>query len=95
MEKDPNELKSESYMPDHMYKAKNMPPYPFPNYHQFAYSAPQNFMMPPMDSKPYYMDNPMNSMSMSKNLPPTMPQTMPAFNPMSQSVSKSISDLKP
>lgn len=37
------------------YKSKSMPPFPFRNYNPFSYPTPQNFMMPTVDPKQFYM----------------------------------------
>ena len=87
--------KGDAFAADQMFKPKNLSHFPFQNYHHFPYPVPQNFMMPSMDSKPFYMDSPLNGIQMPKNIPQNMPQSHSSFNPMSQPMSKCINEFKP
>ena len=65
IEKDANEMgKQDAYSAGQMFKNKNVRnPFPYPMHPQpFPYSPIHNFMMPAMDSKPYYMESPFNPM---------------------------------
>ena len=60
----------DNYNHESMFKPKPLPNYPFPSYHGFPFPGAQNYMMPHIEPKPYYMEGPLqNQMQMPKQMP--------------------------